>query len=274
MDYTWRMMKTKLVVLLYHDIAEDGADLPQEAYMRDRTVSTGRFREQMRYLVDQGYRPLTMKEYFECRGKGQALPDKSVMITFDDGLRSHYELAYPVLKEFGFSGVFFVVGNRIDQADFLSADELREMEGEGMEIASHGYTHTFLAYLSEEEIAWELSESKRALEGAIGKPVEYFAFPGGHYTRPMLRLLKNAGFKGACSCLYGWNGLTTNPYLLRRIDIRQRMDQQAFASCFNASNMRFYSFVYMVKGLLRKAVGRKGYTQLRKKLYRFYKLQR
>lgn len=268
------MMDNKLVTLLYHDLAEDGAQLSSEAYMKDRTVSLGRFREQMQYLVDQGYHSLTMEEYFDALDGNKTLPEKCVLITFDDGLRSHYELAYPVLKELGLVGVFFVIGDRIDQANSFTKDEMLEMVGDGMEIASHGHTHTFLAYVSEKDLVWELTESKRALEAAIGRRVDFFAYPGGHYTKSMLSLLKDIGYRGACSCLYGWNDKATNPYLLKRIDIRQRMNIEDFAECFDSKNLRFYSFVYMVKGALRKVVGRQLYTKIRKKMYRYYKLQR
>jgi len=267
-------MKNQLVVLLYHDIAEDGAELPQEAYLRDRAVTLGRFREQMGFLVDEGYQSLTLEQYFECREGARSLPKKSVIITFDDGLRSHYELAFPVLREFGLQGTFFVVGNRIDKEDSLSCSELEDMTQAGMEIASHGFTHTFLAYLSKDEVAWELAESKRVLERATGGAVNYFAYPGGHYKRWMFPLLQEAGYRGACSCRYGWVDKRTNPFLLRRIDIRQRMDINAFAACFNSNNMRFYRFVYLIKSLVRGVVGRKGYTRMRRKLYRFYRLQR
>ena len=269
-----RQMKKRFVALLYHDLTEDNAELPQEAHLQDRAVSLSQFREQLRYLVDEGYQSLTLEEYFECREGRREAPDKGVLLTFDDGFASHYEIGYRLLAEHGLKGTFFVVGDRIDQEGSLSRAQLVEMERAGMAIGSHGFTHTFLAYLSPDKVAWELAESKRALEKALGKEVHYFAFPGGHYKRWMFRLMRKAGFRGGCSCLYGWNDGRTNPFLLKRIDIRQRMDIDAFAACFDNSNINFYRGVYLLKGVLRTFVGRKFYTQLRHKLYRFYMLKR
>jgi peptidoglycan/xylan/chitin deacetylase (PgdA/CDA1 family) len=267
-------MDNRLVILLYHDLVEDESALPTEAYLRDRAITRNNFQAQMQHLVDEGYQSLTMEEYFACRENHRPLPEKSVIITFDDGFRSHYEIGYRILSELGLKGTFFVVGSWIDRSGFLNREQLREMHEGGMEIGSHGHTHTFLAYLSKDEVYQELKESKDALEQTIGARIDHFAYPGGHYKRWMWKQLKETGYKGASSCLYGWNDVRSNPYLLRRVDIRQRMDISAFAAVFDNNNMQFYQGVYFVKRLVRGLIGRRGYTRLRRKFYRFYRLQR
>lgn len=267
-------MKNQFIALLYHNIVDDQVEQTKEAHIRDREVSLSSFRQQMQYLVEQGYESLTLEDYFACREKLREPPEKGVLITFDDGFDNHYHNGYKVLAEFGLKGSFFVVGDWIDKAGFLSREQLVEMDRGGMEIGSHGHTHTFLAYLSRNEVRWELTESKRTLEHTLDKEVHYFAFPGGHYKRWMFRLMAEAGYRGSCSCLYGWNNKGTHRYLIKRVDIRNRMDLNDFAACFDSRNVNFYRAVYFVKGALRAVVGRRGYTQLRRKLYRFYRLNR
>jgi len=267
-------MKNRIIALLYHGIIDDSEAGGRVAHIQDRQVTVSRFREQMQFLLEQGYEPLTVEEFFACREGRRETPEKAVLITFDDGFDNHFTNGYKVLAELGLKGSFFVVGDRIGQAGFLNKEQLIEMADTGMEIGSHGHTHTFLAYLSPEEVMWELTESKTVLEKAIGRRVANFAFPGGHYKHWMFRLMEKAGYRGACSCHYGWNDKKTHRYLIKRIDIRNRMGIEEFAACFKPSNVNFYRGVYFIKESLRRFVGRRGYTALRKKLYRFYRFSR
>jgi peptidoglycan/xylan/chitin deacetylase (PgdA/CDA1 family) len=148
------------------------------------------------------------------------------------------------------------------------------MAADGMEIGSHGLTHRYLPLLSKKEIERELKGSKREIEALINRRVEYFAYPGGHYDRLTLKLLADNGYAGACSCHLGLNTSGTNTFLMKRMEIRKRVDMRDFGRIMANRSLRFYQMVDMGKAALRSAVGLKRYVSLREKLYKFYIFKR
>lgn len=122
----------KLPVLMYHHVVEDGQEC------NDMTVTASRLREDLQWLKDNGYTTVLPREL----AAGEALPEKPVLITFDDGYRSNYELAYPILQQFQAKAVISVIGAYVQQEDpfYLTWDMCREMSRSGLvEIGSHSY---------------------------------------------------------------------------------------------------------------------------------------
>lgn len=268
-------MPERLPILLYHDLESPGCPNEKtDAAAMDTVVILERFRAQLKILAESGYRSLTLGEYFQMRERGDAPPPRSIVLTFDDGHYSAYRLAFSALREYGFRGVFFVVAGRLDEAYHLTRVQLRQMADEGMEIGSHGLTHRFLPIMSPDEIAWELGESREILELATGRPVEFFAFPGGHYDATVLTALSAGGYRGACSCLQGLNDSDTPPYLLKRVEIRRRVELPQFKNAVNPAHLAVYRFIDAWKQAVRSGLGLERYSRIRSRLYHLYPFRR
>jgi hypothetical protein len=125
-------------VLVYHQIAEKSTNR--------MTVSRESFEAQMRLLKEQGYRVVTLDqllEFLEFRGQ---LPEKAVAITIDDGWRSMYDIAFPILKKYGYPATLFVYTKLVTGgAKALSWDQIREMAAQGLDVQCHTLTHRNLA---------------------------------------------------------------------------------------------------------------------------------
>jgi peptidoglycan/xylan/chitin deacetylase (PgdA/CDA1 family) len=268
-------MSCYVPILLYHDL--ESHSCPNEklnAAAMDTVVDFDRFKSQIEYLSKNGYKTITLDEYFTFRNQNKVISSKSIIISFDDGHYSNYRLALPVLVKYGYKAVFFIVADRVGTAHHLTETQIKEMVDHGMEIGSHGVTHKYLPLMGWSEIKAEISDSKKKLEYYSGQTIQFFGFPGGHYNRHSLKLLKKTGYTGACSCLQGLNSLKTNPFLLKRIEIRKKCTIDEFKNTFNTANIAFYYFIDLWKHFVRNLIGLKTYTNLRKRFYKYYIFKR
>lgn len=267
-------MRSSIPVLLYHDIESAALKSEkQDAAGQETVVDCRVFEAQMCHMHEEGFMSVSLADYFQYRTMSE-IPPKCFVVSFDDGHSSNYKLAFPVLKAYGFKGIFFVVAGWIDTPGYLTREQIRKMALAGMEIGSHGLTHAYLPLLEKDEIEVELKESKRRLETIIDGPVSYFAYPGGHYTTEIVRLVEKCGYRGACSCLQGTNSYGTNPFLLKRIEIRKNFTQGDFTKVFDVSQILLYQTVDLFKRGLRRMIGLESYVRIRSLLYGFYFFKR
>lgn len=188
---------TRVPILMYHHIATPPPDA--NAIRRDLSVSPARFEEQLRYLKGAGYTSITLKDLVYHMALGWPLPERPVILTFDDGYRDAYTFAYPLLKKYGFVGAFFLVTAPIDQEnpEYLAWEHVVRMYEGGMEFGAHSYTHPDLRGKSVDYIVWQVVGSKEAIEARIGEPVRFFAYPSGLYDQLVVDVLRSAHFWGA-----------------------------------------------------------------------------
>jgi peptidoglycan/xylan/chitin deacetylase (PgdA/CDA1 family) len=210
-------------ILTYHRFAQD---CPSPLCM-----PTAAFREQMRYLKDNRYHVLTADELLGFVQHRRALPPKSVLITIDDGYRSVYEVAYPILREYGFSAVVFIYTELIDVAPVaLTWGQLAEMRRNGFTVGSHTVHHSDLTVPREGEskaefaarVEDELVGSKRILDRRLGQDTWLLAYPYGNYDSKVVASSRQAGYKLAMSVKRGGNPFFANPYTLKRDQILER----------------------------------------------------
>ncbi len=162
----------KAPILLYHHIEGETSTSRYQ-------VSVPDFREQMNILLELGYRPIPISLFLDALLEGKEIPEKPVVITFDDGHESVYENAFPIMNELGFPGVFYIVANRINNSPgFVNVEELKELVEAGWEIGSHGYTHADLT-INHDIVYAEVASSKIDLEKALSTSVDTFAYPFG-----------------------------------------------------------------------------------------------
>ncbi|OGR50973.1 MAG: hypothetical protein A2049_03715 [Elusimicrobia bacterium GWA2_62_23] len=184
----WRSKAPGLKVLCYHKVGVP----PAGSKLKDLWVSPERFRAQVKYLLDHGYTTILFSDLKKAYDGKKQLPEKAVLITFDDGYENNYSVAWPILRELGAKGNIFVVYNTMGKANLwhnpasepwvkmATLAQLKEMQDSGvMEYGSHTMNHVHLPALKLEDAAWEMAESKRQLEAAFGREMCAFAYPYG-----------------------------------------------------------------------------------------------
>lgn len=226
-----------LVVLNYHNITKQGNTF---------TRSPEQFRADMEFLKTNGFNPVTPVLYLSyLEGKGN-LPDKPVLITFDDGLNGVYLNAYPVLKEYGYSAILFIIVSRIGQnLDYLNWKQLSDMQSSRIfSIESHTYnSHFFVdnesgrhaalisklilpdgSIESEEQyinrVTDDLQKSKTLIEDKLSKKVLFLAIPFGIGDPTITKISNNLGFKGIFNSGGGVNPLPFSSWNVKRITIK------------------------------------------------------
>lgn len=184
------------------------------------SLSPQEFDEQMNYLYTNGYHTITPDQLTAYLKSGKALPEKPVLITFDDGYLDNYTNAYPIMKKYGFTATIFLITGIVghDQR-YLNWDQAREMQKDGFVLGSHSVTHQSLTKLNPDQIRQELSESRAEMERQLGQKPRYFAYPTGAYNLAIEELVREAGYRGAFTIRYGQVGIESDPYALERIPI-------------------------------------------------------
>lgn len=204
-------------VLSYHKFAEKSTD--------KMTVSREAFESQMNLLRERGFRVVTLDQLFDFMEYRAQLPEKSVVITIDDGWRSTYDIAMPILKKYGFPATIFVYTQLITGgAKTLSWEQLREMAEQGIDVQAHTATHRNLLLQKDKETAEEylaslqreLLESSRIIEQKFGKRPKYLAYPYGDTNGLVIALLRQDGYRGALTVFRDENPFFLSEFRLNR----------------------------------------------------------
>jgi peptidoglycan/xylan/chitin deacetylase (PgdA/CDA1 family) len=152
------------------------------------------FARQMDWLAASGYHPI---DFDDLRGYllgGGDLPDRPVVLTFDDGYRDLYTAAYPVLRAHHFKAVAYIVSGFVNSPVNVTADQVLEMDANGIQIGAHTVSHADLTKLSGAGLWHEVADSKASLEGLLGHPVLDFCYPSGRFDDRVVRAVQAAGF--------------------------------------------------------------------------------
>jgi len=208
-------------ILLYHHVR---ASAPLVRYSLDAQ----RFEAQLDDLVNHGYHTITMQDLVDAIRTGAPLPDRPIVLTFDDGNLDVLEQAFPRMLARGMVGVVYVVGNRIGAEGFLSGEDLKRLRDAGWEIGSHGMTHLALSDLRAEAMPAEIEGSKTAIEAALGKPIHSFAYPFGMVTDESLLLVVAAGYTSGAGLGIGNEHRPDGLLYLSRREVRGTYDLESF----------------------------------------------
>ncbi len=196
------------------------------------------FERQMKYLKDNGYRVIAPEELLDFLDYRKAIPQKAVMISIDDGYRSVYNVAYPILKKYGFGATLFVYIDYIGvSSKALTWGHLRELKREGFYIGSHSVAHSDLskqkanedgkAYLA--RLKREIFRSKEIIDRKLNQDTLIFSYPFGRRNQTVISLSRQAGYKIAVTVDRGGNPFFADPFLIRRDQILKR-DMNRFIS--------------------------------------------
>jgi peptidoglycan/xylan/chitin deacetylase (PgdA/CDA1 family) len=187
-------------------------------------LSIKTFEEQMKYLKDNGYQTISLTDLYKYFMKQKPIPEKSVVLTFDDGYEDNYTAMFPVLKKYNFKATIFVITSHIDKNHkFMTSKQLLEMDKYGIDIESHTVNHERLKLLSKNKQLKTLIQSKKDLEKILNKKINFFAYPGGGYNKSAISAVKEAGYIMAFTIdgkWRGWSSKNDGMLSLHRINIR------------------------------------------------------
>jgi peptidoglycan/xylan/chitin deacetylase (PgdA/CDA1 family) len=219
----------KVPILMYHYVSTP-PNFSDELRVRLSTEPVA-FREQMRYLAENGYTTVDLYDLHLAITNQRELPEKPVILTFDDGHRDHYTNVFPILQEFGLQGTFFIITEFVDQGyeTYMTWEMIREMAQAGHRMEPHTKTHPDLRGQSREYLIYQILGSQQTLEYHIGYLPRYFAYPGGGFDDHAIAILQELGFWGAVSTLGGkWHSYADR-YIWERLRMRYNMPLPEFA---------------------------------------------
>lgn len=228
--YSWTL---QVPIIMYHYISVPPDDA--DKYRTDLSVSPAAFRQQMAYLTDNGFQTVDLYDLSLAITAKKELPEKPVILTFDDGYRDNYENAFPVLQEYGMKGTFFVVTQFIDDGNenYLSWDMVKEMANAGMRIEPHSKTHADLSSQEKDYIVYEVLGSQETIAAHIGQTPRFFCYPGGSFDEKTIEVVSELDFWGAVTTAGGkWHGYNER-YEWSRMRMRFTTPLAEFADMVN-----------------------------------------
>ncbi len=216
---TGRQKAVSIPVLYYHSV--------QVMPGSTAVVSPTKFTEQMQYLADNGYRPLTMAEFSAIMEGQAAAPEKPVLLTFDDGYVDNHSTVMPLLSKLGFPATLFMSPGVMDDKRFINWEQAADLRDSGWDIYPHGMTHPYLNKLTAEEQAYEITEARKQIEEKLGVTADVFCYPYGQYNNTTLNILKDNGFRYAFTIDQGKTTPKQHPYKLKRVFVNGEEDLAA-----------------------------------------------
>jgi peptidoglycan/xylan/chitin deacetylase (PgdA/CDA1 family) len=194
---TTRSGESGATVLIYHRFDEDKYP--------STNIDTARFREQLEYLKSHNYTVISLQELVDSLHHNSSLPARSVVITIDDGYRSVYEKAWPLLKEYGFPFTVFLYTKATENKhwNYLTWSQVAEMKAAGVDFQDHGFAHEHMAFRPSglnmtqyrDWIRADIELSNRLLSEKLGEKPRFFAVPYGEYNQILLDEIRSLGYE-------------------------------------------------------------------------------
>jgi len=207
-----------VTVLIYHRFGEDKYPTTN--------IGVDRFREQLGYLKANDYQVIPLAQLVRSLKDGGELPERAVVITMDDGYRSVYEKAWPVLKEYGypFTVFLYVKATNNNHWNYMTWEQVREMKATGVDFQNHGYAHEHMAFKpADMDMAsyrgWlrkDLEISTKLITEKLEERPRYFALPYGEYNRTVLDEIRSFGFEAILLQDPGSVSRDTSPFAIPR----------------------------------------------------------
>ena len=225
------MSNFHLPILLYHRIVNENSKIGKhKIYVLEK-----KFREQMRFLKENNYKTIAFNEIEKTSA------EKNIILTFDDGYEDNYTILFPILKEFGFTAVIYLVTKQTKnewaikegepELKMMRKEMIREMSDYGIEFGGHTRTHVDLTRLNEsfgqektpiEKLTDEIAGCKKDVEEITGKPTISFAYPFGAHNDETLQAVRDAGYKYGITTIFGPKKWQEDLMRIRRIEVRPK----------------------------------------------------
>lgn len=216
------VQRPRISILMYHQVGR----FPSPSSHRAVYCDVDRFKLQMAYLKYSAHQVISMRDAFQGLFHGAALPPRPVVLTFDDGYENFREYAWPVLQQYGFPAIVYLVSGLIGQtaswfeegrhATLMDRSLIRQLLNEGVDFGSHSRSHCRLSQCSDKGKRREITDSKAALEDLMGEEVTSFCYPYGDYDLSARDMVREAGYHNALTCIRGAANTADNPFEIPR----------------------------------------------------------
>lgn len=223
-----------ILILMYHHLE------PNHPARTPYSISLLQFERQVMALRNARYETVSFQRLSRALKEETTLPAKSLLITFDDGYKSFFNLAMPVLQAQGMTATAFIVAgeiggfNRWDEDKgiphraLMTEEELRAVVDAGFELGSHGWSHRDLLACSPAETEEEIVRARQFLQARFGAPVSAFAYPYGRHCAALYESLAGAGFESAVIASTVPPREEGNPFAMPRVLVQQRDNGMRF----------------------------------------------
>ena len=220
-------------ILMYHVIAAP----PPGAPFPGLYVAQSEFAEQMHALKNAGWHAVTMDQVAAYWGRGIPLgAGKPIVLTFDNGYRSQYTQALPVLRQLRWVGNENIQLSGLPPSQGgLTSEQVRGLIAAGWELDTQGYSHADLIRLSPGELHYQVATTRGILQQRYRVPVNWFCYPSGHYDANVIAAVKAAGYVGSTTVVAGWAAPGEDRYRLHRLRVLGGTSPRALLSLVSSS---------------------------------------
>ncbi len=213
-------------ILCYHQIRDwkNTDSKNQRVYI----MPVANFNAQMKLLNDSGYHTILPDDLIAYLAGRVSLPEKPIMITFDDADGSQYDNALPELSKYGFKGVYFIMTVVLGHKEYLQREQVKVLSDAGNTIGSHTWNHQSVTMYNDEDWVTQIEQPTAELVKITGKPIKYFAYPNGLWNTNAIEHLKKHGFTAAFR-LGGRNDKDDPLFTIKRIIVDGQWDEEEFS---------------------------------------------
>jgi peptidoglycan/xylan/chitin deacetylase (PgdA/CDA1 family) len=239
-------MTKRVPILLYHSVSNEATD-----QYRPWAVSPSLFDQHMAYLAENHYTPLTVSQFADiARSRLKHLPERPVVITFDDGLADFQTGAFPILLRYGFRATLYITTGYIGgtstwlacvgegERPMLNWDQVRALHANGIECGAHTRTHPQLDIIPIRDARNEIFSSKEVLEHQLNSKVSTFAYPHGYHSAAVRKAVQDAGYTSACAVKHAMSGIHDDLFALARINIAADTTLARLVQFLDGQNLR------------------------------------
>lgn len=248
---------SEITVLTYHSIDRSGSVI---------SVSPEMFETHIKYLRKSNYTSISLSRAIDSIKNGESLPEKGVIITFDDGYKNNYTEALAVLMRYGYTATIFLVtgligrkndwpeqNGTIPQLEMLTWPEIREMRESGIEFGAHTHNHVHLSEVHINEAREEILRSKNEMEGNLSSATDLFCYPFGSYNGAVKDIVASH-FKGAMAIHSGKLSSDMDLYAINRINASGKMFKVLPIFIAGIHSFNFYLYLKSVMDRISKWV--------------------
>lgn len=216
----------RALILTYHNFSHNISD--------GSTVQISEFSKQMQYLKDNNYNVITLGELFNSLEFNRELLPKSIVVTIDDGWLSVKDLALPILKKYDFPATLFIYSDIVGESRrFVTWDDLKEMQEDGMDVQCHSKSHRNLRKNLKKENAAQLAAEEiggvqKIIKEKLGTKCRFFSYPFGKFSEDFFPILEGYDYRGAVTINMGFAERDYEKYRVNRTSIFGEYDLDVF----------------------------------------------
>lgn len=206
-------------ILMYHYVSHPPEDA--DDVRLNLTIDPQTFQQHIQFLAERGYNTITFRQLDNALRSGIPLPQKPIILTFDDGHLDHYTTVFPILRQHNLTGTFFIVTGFADAnlPQYMNWAQIKEMAQAGMSMQPHTKNHISLHERSHDILVYQILGSVQSLSHFTQQDAVAFAYPAGRYDANTIDVVRSAGIQRAVTTAFGSLHTTDNRYEMTRLRI-------------------------------------------------------